>query len=261
MKYIHYCLVVLVVLSFAAEANGKVITKSIEYKHDETVLEGYLAYDDSIAGKRPGILVIHEWWGLNDYVKKRADQLAELGYVAFAADMYGKGVLANDSQEASRLAGQFKDTALLRDRARSGLGVLTENGFVDLKRIAAIGFCFGGTTVFELAYGGAPLAGAVSFHGGLPVPKQEDINNIKARLLALHGGEDPFVNSDKVNAFQGFMRQTEVDWQMIIYGGAVHSFSNPSSGNDKSKGAAYNEKAAKRAWEHMQLFFKELFHQ
>lgn len=260
MRYGKYFLGVVMVLFFFVEAQARVITRSLEYQHGDKILEGYLAYDDSVAGKRPGILVVHEWWGLNDYVKGWAGQLAELGYVAFAVDMYGKGILAKEREEAARLTGQFKDPSLLRDRAKAGLRVLTENEFVDKNRVAAIGFCFGGTTVFQLAYSGADLAGAVSFHGGLPTPLQEDRARIKAKIVALHGADDPFVAQDKVDAFQEAMRQSGADWQMISFGGAVHSFSNPAAGNDKSKGSAYDEKAAKRSWEYMQLFFKEIFH-
>ncbi len=259
MKQWKPFLSIILALLFSAEVHAKIIARPVEYKHGEAVLQGYLAYDDAIDGQRPGVLVAHEWWGLNDYVKKRAEQLAGLGYVAFALDMYGKGVSTRDQKEAARLAGQFRGKPLMRHRAQAGLNVLTRSKRVDPKRIAAIGFCFGGTTVLELAYSGAPLAGIVSFHGGLTTPKPDDLKNIKAKVLVLHGAEDPVAPSEKAVVFQESMRKAGVDWQMIFYGGAVHAFTNPAAGNDKTRGAAYDEKAAKRSWQHMKMFFEEIF--
>lgn len=259
MKQWKPCVAIILALFFSAEAHAKIIARPVEYKHGEAVLEGYLAYDDAIDGKRPGVLVAHEWWGLNDYVKKRAEQLAGLGYIAFALDMYGKGVSTRDRKEAASLAGQFRGKPLMRHRAQAGLNVLTEYKRVDPNRIAAIGFCFGGTTVLELAYSGADLVGIVSFHGGLTMPKPDDMKNIKPKVLVLHGAEDPVAPSEKAVAFQESMRKAGVDWQMIFYGGAVHAFTNPAAGDDKTRGAAYDEKAARRSWGHMQMFFKEIF--
>ncbi len=246
------------VLSVNAEAAIK--TKVIEYKQGDTVLEGYLAWDDAKTVKRPGILVVHEWTGLGPYVKRRAEMLAKLGYVAFAADIYGKGIRPSTPAEAAKTAAIYKDDrALMRARARAGLNVLKAQKLVDPHRLAAIGYCFGGTTVLELARDGADLQGVVSFHGGLATPVPQDAANIKGKVLALHGADDPYVKADEVAAFQDEMRQAGVDWQMNIYGGAVHGFTNPDNGTDNSKGAAYNEKADKRSWEAMKLFFKEIF--
>ncbi len=259
MKQWKPFLLITVAFFFSAEAYAKIIARPVEYKHGEAVLEGYLAYDDAIDGKRPGVLVVHEWWGLNDYVKKRSEQLAGLGYIAFALDMYGKGVSTRDRKEAARLAGQFRGKPLMRHRAQAGLNVLAGNERVDPNRIAAIGYCFGGTTVLELAYSGADLVGIVSFHGGLTMPKPQDMKNIKAKVLVLHGAEDPVAPTEKAVAFQESMRRAGVDWQMIYYGGAVHAFTNPGAGNDKTSGSAYDEKAAKRSWQHMKMFFDEIF--
>ncbi len=260
MKYILANIFLLIIIgSPMTSAHAKLVTKAVEYKQGDTVLEGYLAYDDAIKGKRPGVMVVHEWWGLNDYAKKRAEQLAEMGYVAFAADMYGKGVTTKDPQEAGRLAGLLRGQPLLRERAQAGLKVLAQLGLADPKRLAAIGFCFGGSTVLELAYTGADLAGVVSFHGGLPVPKPEELKNLKARILILHGADDPLVKPQEMAAFHEAMRQAGADWQMISYGGAVHSFSNPKAGDAKIKGVAYDPQAAKRSWKHMQAFFEEIF--
>jgi dienelactone hydrolase len=242
----------------AASAGAEVKGEAVEYRHGDAVLEGYLAYDDAIAGKRPGVLVVHEWMGHDPYVRKRAEQLARLGYVAFALDMYGKGVRPKDAKEAAALAGKYKgDRKRMRDRAGAGLAVLRNHPAADPARLAAIGYCFGGTAALELARGGADLAAVVSFHGGLDTPAPEDARNIKGKVLALHGGDDPFVPPAQVEAFQAEMRRGRVDWQFVSYGGAVHSFTNPEAGNDNSKGAAYNEAADRRSWIAMKAFFEE----
>jgi dienelactone hydrolase len=198
--------------------------------------------------------------GPNPYVRKRAEQLARLGYVAFAIDMYGKGVRPKDTNEAAALARIYRaDRQLMRARVNAGLEVLKMHRLTDVRRIAAIGYCFGGGTALELARGGAEVAGVVSFHGNLDTPNPADARNIKGKVLVLHGADDPFVSPQQVSAFQEEMRQAKVDWQMIIYGGAVHSFTNPEAGSDPAKGAAYNEKADRRSWEAMKLFFSEIF--
>jgi dienelactone hydrolase len=241
-----------------SQAHAEVKTEVVEYRHGDVVLEGYLAYDDAFQGKRPGVLVVHEWMGHNPYVRKRAEQLARLGYVAFALDMYGKGVLAKDAKEAAALAGIYMgDRKRMRARAAAGLDVLRSRPEADPARLAAIGYCFGGTTVLELARSGADLVSVVSFHGGLDTPTPEDARNIKGRVLALHGGDDPFAPIKQVEAFQEEMRKGGVDWQFVSYGGVVHSFTNPESGNDNSKGVAYNERADRRSWEAMKAFFAE----
>jgi dienelactone hydrolase len=252
-------LAIFLILFFCTGVHGEVIEQSVEYRHGDAVLEGYLAYDDALAGKRPGVLVVHEWWGLNDYAKKRALQLAELGYVAFALDMYGKGVVTDDPKKAGELSGRIKGNPLMRERARAGLEILKEHDLVDRKRIAAIGYCFGGTTVLELAYSGVDIAGVVSFHGGLTTPKPEEIEKIKAALLVLHGAQDPFVPADSMAAFQETMGKSKIDWQMIFYGGAVHSFSNAGVDKFGIKGAAYDARADRRSWRHMRSFFEEIF--
>jgi dienelactone hydrolase len=247
-------------ICYAASAEAAVKTKIIEYKQGNTVLEGYLAWDDAKTGKRPGVLVVHEWTGLGPYVKKRAEMLAELGYVAFAADIYGKGVRPSTPADAAKTAAIYKDDrGLMRARAEAGLDVLKGQKLVDQNRLAAIGYCFGGTTVLELARDGADLKGVASFHGGLATPKPEDAGNIKAKILAMHGADDPYVKADEVAAFQQELRAAKVDWQFISYANAVHSFTIPDAGNDNSKGAAYNEKADKRSWEAMNQFFAEIF--
>lgn len=257
MKYL-FSIIILILLAVNVQADVR--TEVIEYKQGDAVLEGYLAYDDAVKGKRPSVLIVHEWMGVNPYVKKRAEQLAKLGYVAFAADIYGKGVRPKNSDEAAAESKKYKtDRQLMRARVNAGLDVLKKHKLVDTKRTAAIGYCFGGTTVLELARGGADINGIVSFHGGLDSLNPNDAKNIKGKVLALHGGDDPFVPAEQVAAFQDEMRKANVDWHMVVYGGAVHSFTNPDAGNDNSKGAAYNEKADKRSWEDMKQFFSEIF--
>ena len=257
MKFLYTVFLLLFSVSIA---HAKVVTEPMEYRDGDTVLEGYMAYDDSISGKRPGVLVVHEWWGLNDYARKRTEQLAQLGYVAFAVDMYGKGVLAKTPQEASTLAGRFKDDRQkMRRRAGLGLEVLKAHKLVDEGKIAAIGYCFGGTTVLEMARGGADIAGVVSFHGGLATPSPAEKGVVKAKVLVLHGADDPFESPAEIAAFQDEMRAAGVDWQMVYYGGAVHGFTNPDADAAGIKGVRYNAPADKRSWEAMRQFFKELF--
>ncbi|MGB8352439.1 MAG: dienelactone hydrolase family protein [Chthoniobacteraceae bacterium] len=241
-------------------ASAALKTEMVEYKQGDTTLEGYLSYDDSLTGKAPGVLVVHDWYGMGDYVKMRADQLAKLGYVAFAADIYGKGVRPANAKEAGAQAGKYKsDRALLRERVKAGLDVLEKNPHVDTTRVAAIGYCFGGTTVLELARSGADIAGVVSFHGGLDSPTPADAKNIKCKVLVLHGADDPFEPAEQIAAFQDEMRKGGVDWQMNYYSGAVHAFTRADVGSDNSKGIAYNEKADKRSWQAMKDFFAEIF--
>jgi dienelactone hydrolase len=252
--------VVLTVATVATVARGEIRTKVVEYKQGDSTLEGFLAWDDAVAGKRPGVLVVHQWMGLTDYERMRAQQLAQLGYVAFAVDVYGKGVHPKNAGEAGSLAGKYKgDRALLRSRVTAGLDALRANEMVDAKKIAAIGYCFGGTTVLELARTGADVAGVVSFHGGLDAPDPADGKAIKARVLVLHGADDPFNQPKDVAAFQQEMRSGGVDWQMVYYGGAVHSFTQKEAGNDASKGAAYNAAADRRSWQALKNFLAEVF--
>jgi len=237
-----------------------ILLKAVEYRDGDTTLEGILGSDDGVSGKRPGVLVIHDWWGVGPYVEKRVEQLATLGYVALAADIYGKRVRPATMGEAAEFANHYKaNRSLLRSRAYAGLKALKDNASVNIKSIAAIGYCFGGTAVLELARSGADVAGFVSFHGGLETPTPDDAKNIRGKVLVLHGADDPIVPSPEVLAFQDEMRKAHVDWQMIIYGGAVHSFTNPGAGHEPSTGAAYNEKADKRSWQAMKTFFQEVF--
>lgn len=235
-------------------------TETVEYSDGTTTFEGYLAYPRGGAAKRPGVVVFHDWMGLGANPKHRADELAKLGYVALAADLYGKGIRPKSTDEAMKLVGTYKaDRPALRARAKAALDKLLASARVDAAKTASIGYCFGGTAALELARSGAPLTGTVSFHGGLDTPNLADANNVKGRILVLHGADDPFVKPTEVAAFEDEMRQAHVDWQLVAYGNAVHAFTIEDAGNDNAKGAAYNKDADRRSWVAMRDFFAELW--
>jgi dienelactone hydrolase len=234
-------------------------TRTIEYRDGDQLCEGVLAWDDAARGKRPAVVVVHDWMGVGDETVRRTRMLAELGYVALAADIYGKGTRPKDTKEAGALAGKYKgDLPLLRSRARAAFDALAKEPNVDVSKVFAIGYCFGGTTALELARSGAPLAGTVSFHGGLGTKDPADAKNVRGAVLVLHGADDPWVPPAEVAAFQKEMSDAKVDWQMVSYSGAVHAFTNPAAGSDPSKGAAYDSRADRRSWEAMKAFFAEL---
>lgn len=256
-----YALAVLLACLLTTHVRSEVKTKVVEYKDGDVALEGFLAWDEGKSSEaKPGILVVHQWLGLTDYEKERCRQLAELGYVAFALDIYGKGSRPANVQEAGKQAGVYKkDRELYRRRLTLGLEQLRQQAGVSPKQIAAIGYCFGGTGAIELARTGADIAGVVSFHGGLDAPSPDDDEKIKARMLICHGNDDPFVPAADMEAMKSSFNAAGVDWQMILYSGAVHSFTQKMAGNDNSKGAAYNAAADRRSWTAMQAFFDELF--
>jgi len=250
----------------ANAATAKVVTKSVPYEHAGTKLVGFLAYDDAktAKGKLPGVLVLPEWWGLNAYVKSRAEQLAAMGYVAFAADMYGQGVVTEDPKKAGELAGQFHGKPLMAERAQAGLEQLLKMDRVDPKRVAAIGFCFGGSAAQALAYTGAPLAGVVSFHGGPVNAPASAAGSVKAKFLILNGADDPMVKPEARAALEKSLEDAKVDYESVDYAGAVHAFTNPDADRLAAAGGmkgmiGYNEPAARRSWKAMQVFFEEIF--
>jgi dienelactone hydrolase len=239
---------------------AKVKTETVEYKDGDIILKGFLAYNTNSHTKLPAVLIVHEWWGLNDYPKMRAEQLAELGYVAFAVDMYGDGKVASSPDEAGKLAGGIRgDIPKLRTRITAALEWLKKNKHVDPHKIAAIGYCFGGSVALELARSGADIKGVVVFHGGLSTPNASETKDVKAKILVCTGGDDKFVPQTDIIAFQKEMNDAKVDWQMNVYSGAVHAFTNPKSGSNPAIGVAYNEKADKRSFEAMKQFFHEIF--
>ena len=256
----HAMAIAAAMMLLSAPAQAAVQTRSIAYHDGDAVLEGYLASDDAVSGVAPGILVVHEWKGLNEYAKRRARQLAELGYVAFAADMYGKGVLAKDHQEAAQLSGVYRnDRALMRRRVLAALDVLKQQPHVDATRLGAIGYCFGGTTVLELARSGADVKGVVSFHGGLDSPDPGAGKMIRAKVLVLHGAKDLFTAPEQMAAFKREMDTGGVAYRIIEYPDAVHGFTVPEAGNDPSRGIAYNPEADRQSWDAMRTFFEQLF--
>lgn len=235
-------------------------TETLTYEHEGTVMEGYLAIPADRAEPGPGVVVAHEWYGLNDYAKRRARQLTKLGYTALAIDVYGKGIRAANAKEAGTLAGKYKgDRRLMRDRCQAGLEALARHPMVDPERMAAIGYCFGGTCVLEMARSGADLRGVVSFHGGLNASESLPGKPLRARVLVCHGADDPHVPASELKAFEKEMRNSGADWMVVSYGGAVHSFTNPRSGSDASKGVAYDPLADWRSWSHMTEFLREIF--
>lgn len=238
---------------------AKVKTETVEYKDGDVTLKGFLAYNTNTTSKSPAVLIVHEWWGLNEYPKMRAEQLAGLGYVAFAVDMYGNGETTTSPEEAGKLAGSIKgDIPKLRRRINLALDWLKQNKHVNPLKIVAIGYCFGGTVALELARSGANVKGVVIFHGGLSTPNPNDTKDIKAKILVCTGGDDKFVPESDRAAFQKEMDNAKVDWQMNIYSGAVHAFTNPKAGNNPASGMAYNENADKRSFEAMKQFFHEV---
>ena len=259
-----FCSLLTLALSMSVQA--KLVTKTVSYEQNGVKLEGYLAYDDAVTGKGkvPGILVFPEWWGLNDYVKGRAEQLANMGYVAFAADMYGGGQSTTEPAKAKELVSPLYGKPLMAERAQAALDQLLKTGLVEESKIAAIGFCFGGSTSLALAYTGAPLAGVVTFHGGLIPAPLDAAQKTKAKFLILHGALDPMVNKEAVDVFLKSMNDGKFDFQFVEYSGAVHAFTNPNA--DKARaagldGVGYNAEAATRSWNQMKTFFSEVFGQ
>ncbi len=253
----HYAILFIFLLALSVPA--QIAKNKITYESGDTTWFGIVVYDSTSDLKRPGVMVVHEWWGLNQFIIQKAESLAAMGYVAFAADMYGDSASTTDPKTAMKWSSHLRGSPLLRKRAGRALDQLRGHPLVNEERIAAIGFCFGGTTVLELAYGGADLKGVVSFHGGLQPPAANEMDGIKASMLILHGAQDPTVKQKQINAFKQSMQKAGVDWQMIIYGGAKHSFTNPGADEYNIESIGYDPKAAGRAWQHMSIFLKNLF--
>jgi dienelactone hydrolase len=247
-------------LSPLTTATAEVQTKEVTYTHDGVTFKGFLAWDNAQQGKRPGVLVVHEWWGLNDYARERAKQLAKMGYVAFACDMYGEGKSTQHPQEAGQMAGAVRQNMQTwRGRALASLKILQDNEMVDAQQLAAIGYCFGGSTVLQLAYSGADLKAVVSFHGAVQVPNEEQAKAIKAKILYCHGALDSFIPDDQIQKMRKALDAAKVDYQVVYYGGAVHSFTVPHAEKSGQPGIAYQEAADRRSWQHMQMLFHEVF--
>jgi dienelactone hydrolase len=235
-------------------------TETIEYKDGTVTLRGFLAYNEKATGKRPGVIVMPEVYGLNDHARLKAQKLADLGYVALAGDPHGNGAVHNELQEAMKVAGPlFAEPSVARNRMKATFDKLASLPQVDSSRIASIGFCMGGTLSLELARAGAPLRGVVSFHGGLQTQRPAEAGSVKAKILVCTGAEDPFVPSAQVTALTEELTKAKVDWQVIIYSGTGHSFTNPDASKAGVPGVAYNKSADERSWKAMQSFFEEIF--
>jgi dienelactone hydrolase len=256
----------LLVAAMLTQVQASLVTKTVSYRQGDTDLRGYLAYDDSITSdkKAPGVLVFPEWWGMSDFVKGRAEALAKLGYVAFAADMYGNGIVTTDHNKAEELASAVAGKPVMGERAQAAYDQLIKTGLADDSKVAAIGFCFGGACSQILAYSGTPLKGIVSFHGALIPASADAAKKNQAKFLILQGELDPRVPPAARTAFIKSMDQGKFDYQFLSYSGAVHAFMNPDA--DKARadgldGVGYDPVVAARAWAQMQLFFKEIFGQ
>lgn len=256
MKQLSLTLALLIALTILFPATALGITEEkVTYQQGNTTLEGFIYYKGrrNVTHNKPAVLVVHQWMGISEYEKRRAKKLARMGYVAFCVDIYGKGVRAKNWKEASKLAAKYrKDRPLLRKRITAGLDFIRKHKHVDSKKVAAIGFCFGGGTVLELARSGADIKGVVSFHGNLDTPNPADGKNIKAKVLVLHGAIDPVVPDSQVKAFHKEMKDADVDWFMHSYGGAVHAFTHFGTNR-------YHKQADRRSWHAFKWFLREGF--
>jgi len=249
------------ILSFGSIAD--IVQQEISYKQGDTVMNGFVAYDDAIKGKRPGVLVVHEWWGHNAYARDRAVMLAKSGYTAFAVDMYGDGKTADHPKDAGKFSGAVGgNLPLAKARFESALRSLKNQSTVEPDKIAAIGYCFGGGILLNMARMGTDIDGVVSFHGSLATKSPAAKGDIKTRIRVFNGAADPFIKPEQIDAFKKEMEQAGVDYQFTNYPGAMHSFTNPGStklGEKFGLPLAYNENADKDSWRQTQAFFKELF--
>lgn len=254
MKNIHYLF--LVFLSYSSVSFSQL--KPVKYADGSQVLNGFAIQPSKKNTQKPGILILPAWMGIDQLSKHTAENLAKLGYHAFVADIYGEGNYPKDYKKAGENAGFYKTNYKgYHKRIALALEQLIRSG-ANPDNIVVIGYCFGGTGAIEAARAHLNVKGVVSFHGGLGKDATRPIEPINAKILVCHGADDPYESKEEITAFQQEMRDTKADWQMIYYANAVHSFTNPEAGNDNSKGAAYNEKASKRSWEHLKLFLEEV---
>jgi dienelactone hydrolase len=254
LKYIFLSLLM------ASLTNAAIKTETVTYKEGQAELEGYIAYDDTKTSPMPAVIIVHDWMGPGEYTQMRAKQLAELGYYAFAADIYGKSVRPKNAEEAGKIAGEFRngDRRLLRARGKAAYDFVKKQKQVQKSKISAMGYCFGGSAVLEMGRAGLPLKGILSFHGGLSNPHPEDTKNIKSKLLVMHGAIDPYVSAEEVASFKKELYDAKIDYELIMYSGAVHAFTQKHVGNNIKSGAAYNESANRRSFESMKDFLTEV---
>ncbi|MGA2330602.1 MAG: dienelactone hydrolase family protein [Syntrophales bacterium] len=246
-----------------AQADPRIVGKDVAYSAEGVVMKGYLAYDENMKGKRPGVLVVHEWWGLNDYARKRARMLAELGYTALAVDMYGEGKVAQHPDDAGKFSSALmKNFDVGKARFMAAMDFLKGQPTVDATRIAAIGYCFGGGIVLNMARQGVDLAGVASFHGSLTAVKPAHPGSVRAKILVLHGADDKFITKEQILAFKNEMKTAGADFKFVSYPGAVHSFTNPEAdelGKKYNIPIAYNRDADRKSWEELKKFLHGIF--
>ncbi len=258
-KIIIICLLLSIPLPLFAAIQGQ----EVRYKANDITLHGYLAFDDSIKGKRPGVLVVHEWWGHNEYARKRARMLAEMGYVALAVDMYGKGKNASHPKEAGEFSSTVrKELSVAKARFIAAQRLLASHENTEKSQLAAIGYCFGGAVVLDMARSGLDLKGVVSFHGSLDTSIPAKVGTVKAKILVLNGGDDKFIKPEVIETFKQEMMNAKVDFEFISYPGAMHSFTNPEAtenGKQFNIPLAYQAEADRLSWTKMQTFFNTLF--
>jgi dienelactone hydrolase len=253
----------LLMLSVLLPAYAEIRGEEVEYTDGKITMKGYLAYDDAMTYKPPGVLVVHEWWGHNEYARKRAVMLAELGYTVLAVDMYGDGKQANHPDDAGKFAGEvMQNVESAKARFMAAMDVLKKHPMTDPNQIAAIGYCFGGGVVLHMARFGTDLKGVVSFHGSLSTQTPAKPGEVKAKILVCHGADDGFIPQEQIDRFKEEMKKAQADFEFISYPGAVHSFTNPEAnalGEKFGLPIKYNAEADKKSWEDMQRFFKTIF--
>lgn len=263
IKKYKFFLLVWFMLAGVSASHAAIQAREITYNTNGTALKGYIAYDDAIKGKRPGILVVHEWWGHNEYARKRARMLAERGYTALALDMYGDGKQAHHPDDAGRFASEVSQNALLaKARFEAALERIKQEKTVDAASIAAIGYCFGGSVVLNMARAGEPLKAVASFHGGLGTQQPAERGRVKARMAVFTGEDDPMVPAAQIEAFRQEMDKAGVSYKVVIYPGATHAFTNPAAGEYARKFSlplAYNANADKASWEEALAFLADAF--
>jgi dienelactone hydrolase len=256
-------LAILMLVLMSSVTHAEIIGKVVEYTADNVTLKGYLAYDNTLKEKQPAVIVVHEWWGVTDYPKKRAEMLASLGYVAFAVDMYGDGKVADNPGDAQKFAGEsMKDLSLLKAKFMAAIELLKKNEHVDSTRIAAIGYCYGGGVVLNMARAGVDLKGVVSFHGSLATTTQAKKGDVKAKILVCNGGADKFISESDIKNFKQEMLAAGADFKFLSYKDALHAFTNPGAtelGKKFNMPIAYNENGDKKSWKEMKIFLKRIF--
>lgn len=262
MNYVSRIITLLLFCTIMLQTNATIVEKEITYKAGDKTMKGYLVYNDAIKTAAPAVLIVHEWWGLTEYPKMRAKMLAELGYVAFCADMFGEGKIADNVADAQKYSGEvYSSPSIIKERFMAAYDILIQQHQVDKNKVAAIGYCFGGTVVLNAATMGCPLVGVVSFHGGLSgIKATKDL--LKAKILVCHGGADKFISEEDISNFKKQMEGAGASYDFKVYEGALHAFTNPkSTENGKKFGIpiAYNEAADKASWKDMKAFLKKVF--